>query len=134
MKKSRGSKKRRDTTNDSTILILFLVLLLFIIYFFGNSRVHETSVSQAQEILLSNLIAQDEKEDGPAIVVGNTVDDARVKKLASRDYSEIKNSMGVAAEFVIYFEDAEGNVVEVANRPCLGSSYAQINGINCNQR
>lgn len=132
MKKSSGSKKRRDTTNDSTLLIIFLVLLLFIIYFFGNSRMHETSVSQTQEILLSKLVAQDEKEDGPAIVIGNTVDDSRVKKLASTDYSEIKSMVGVTSDFVIYFEDEQGNVVNIADKPCIGSSYVQVNGVNCN--
>ncbi len=142
MKKTRGrsltrlarSQKQRNkcSISDGAILAIFLIVVLFVIFFFSGAGTSSNSAAQEQKTLLNKLMIHDEREDGPAIVVGDVVDDARVKKLASTDYSEIKKMVGITSDFVIYFEDDNGNVVNIAGRPCIGSSYAQVNGVNCN--
>ncbi len=127
------SKKNFKTTSDSTVLIIFLVLLLFIIFYFSSKSSNGTSVKDEQEKLLSVLVINDAQEDGPAIIIGDSVDSERVSKLASKDYREIKGLAGITSEFVIYFEDEKGNVISIADKPCIGSSYAQVNGVACNQ-
>ena len=129
-----GSKKNFRTVNDSAVLIAFLVILLFIIFSFGSQSTQENSVKDEQEKLLSLLVIPDEKEDGPAIVVGNFVDSERVSNLASKDYLEIKGLAGITSEFVIYFEDEKGKIINIAGKPCIGSSYARVNGVNCNHQ
>lgn len=127
-----GSEKNLKTTSDSTVLIIFLVLLLFIIFSFGGPRTGGNSVKDEQEKLLNLLVINDLREGSPAIVVGNAVDSERVSELASKDYSEIKGLAGITSEFVIYFEDEKGNVINIADKPCIGSPHAQVNGVNCN--
>ncbi len=128
------SQKRRNkrSISDGAVLAIFLIVVLFIIFFFSGAGTSVKSAEQEQKMLLSKLVIQDEREDGPAIIIGDVVDGARVKKLASTDYSELKKTVGITSDFVIYFEDDDGNVVNIADRPCIGSSYAQVNGVNCN--
>jgi hypothetical protein len=38
----------------------------------------------------------------------------------------------VKSDFVIYFEDENGNLLLLAGKPCIGSSYASVNGYKCN--
>lgn len=132
MKRVSKKQRVRKTISDSTVLIIFLTLLLFIIFFFDSSSASSNSVKDEQEKLLDLMVIQEEEEDGPAIVVGNVVDIERVSKLASADYSEIKGLAGITSEFVIYFEDEKGNVINIADKPCIGSYYAKVNGVNCN--
>ncbi len=137
VKKPRGrvqeGKKNSTAMNDGVVLIIFLALLLFIIFFFGSPKTLSNSVQDEQAKLLNLLVIPDEQEDSSAIVVDNTVYSERVSKLASKDYSEIKELAGITSEFVIYFEDEKGNVLNIAGKPCIGSSYAQVNGMNCDK-
>lgn len=126
MKRKPTDKNRGKGLGDGAIIMFFLVLVIFIVFSYGND-----SVRQDQKILLSTLVIEHEAENGPAIVVGNIVDVDRFKKISATSYSDLKSLFGIESEFIIYFEDVDGNVIEVDDTICIGSSYGQVNGHRC---
>ena len=142
--KTKRSKHKGLDVSDSTILVTFIVFLVLIVFFFGefgevsevepiSSKVSQISTVSDQQLLLNQLFIDEEMDNGPAIIVGNVVSTLRLNNIAESDYDKLKDDLGVESEFVIYFEDAEGNLAEVMDTPCIGSGYATVNGHKCNE-
>ena len=136
MKKHKRSKSSRRVSrqqkhngiSEGTVLALFLIFIVVLIIAFGTDS---QTTKKDQIKLLNNLIIEREGEDGPAIIVGNNLDGDMLLKLANEDYTDLKALLGVTSDFVIHFEDENGNIVDVLDKPCIGSSSAKINGYTC---
>jgi len=124
--KSHAVKSSGNGLGDGSIILIFIALVFLIIFFYGQN-----SVDTDQKILLSKLVIDHKEEGGPAIIIGNKVDVDRLREISLTDYSELKSLIGITSEFVIYFEDGEGNILDLGDKPCIGSSYAQVNGHQC---
>jgi len=126
-------RKRLSGVNDSSVMLFFLVFVVVVVVFLSNVNVPETSTKQDHIKLLNILVVDDASENGPAIVVGNNLDTDMLIEFANTDYNEFRRLAGITSEFLIYFEDDAGYLVEVTDKPCIGSSYAQVNGQACDE-
>ena len=141
MRRSHPRKYRHSPYdfNDATIMLVFIVFVVLVIFFFDSSKSlqgAEPSVFELRkenEMLLSKLVIDHASENGQAIIVGNVVNAAMLSKVANTNYEQLKRLFGMDADFVIYFEDEEGNIVAVGEKPCIGSGYAYFNGRKCSE-
>jgi hypothetical protein len=118
------TKKRKlpDHTNAVKFLLAIL-LLVFVNYLFASSLESEA------EIVLDTLTNGDMDVN---LLESNELDDNRVRLLDRKDYEEVKGMLGVKNEFCIYFEDEDGEIVEIEGiGNGIGSSKIQINGEPC---
>jgi len=120
--------KKQQGLSEGAVLLIFLVLISMIVIVFGAG----SEVTKQDQIkLLNQFVIDAGEENGPAIIVGNSIDSDMLLTLANKDYGELKSLLGVTSDFVIYFEDDEGNLVEVLEKPCIGSASARVNGYRC---
>ena len=130
-----SSSKHQVQLNEPVVLLLCIVFLVFILFAFdavdGGGGITGSAVETDSQILVGRLIIEDIREDGAAIVVGRAVNDNLLNKVAGMEYEELKRAVGVTAEFSIHFEDDEGNLLPLTDKPCIGSSYVKINGHTC---
>ena len=124
-----SNKVPMNPIRDKAILLGTLILAVILVLYLNSDD--SGDVQKDQKILLNNLIIEHESENGPAIVIGNTLDSNLLEELSQLEYAEIKSMMGVTSEFIIYFEDEYGNVIDIGDKPCIGSSHAQVNGRTC---
>ena len=126
--KASSNRKKQQGLSDGMVLLIFLVLISVIIAVFST----ESQVTRQDQVkLLNQLVIEAEEEDGPAIIVGGTLDKTMLLNFANKNYDELKGLLGVTSDFVIHFEDSEGNLVDIIGKPCIGSAYARVNGYRC---
>ncbi|MBN2458968.1 hypothetical protein JXB28_01680 [Candidatus Woesearchaeota archaeon] len=50
---------------------------------------------------------------------------------ATNNYTGLKNKLGVKGDFCVFYEDSEGRVIVVDNKPGIGDSSVLIDGHPC---
>ncbi len=121
--------------SDAMVLFVFVLLVVAIIFFYDDANLEpqKRPIQKEQELLLSKLVVELERQNGNALVVGDVVDTTILNRLTQTNYGRLKTILGVDSEFVIYFEDQDGNLIQLGNRPCIGSAYAFVNGRKCSE-
>ncbi|MBI2664275.1 hypothetical protein HYX10_02940 [Candidatus Woesearchaeota archaeon] len=123
------AKSKSRGIPDNLTVLLFLVVVILIVAFVGTAT--EVQTRNDQQILLSRLVTTNERVELPAVVVDGTVEVETLKSLAKADYAQVKSMIGIRSDFIIHFEDENGNLIEIENIPCIGSGYAQVSGHTC---
>ena len=126
-------KKAQTVSTDALVAIaLFAIVVIFFVSF-GTDAADDRNVRslQSESTKLVSSVAG-AKNASSVFVSGSKVSEGRIKELANLTYSQLKNALGIKADFCIYFEDEKGNVINVTgNRTGLGSSRLEIGGVAC---
>ncbi len=125
MKKSKKEMKKVNSKSQTwsiDILIavsIFIVALIVLFYFLNTPSDQEYSNLQKESDSLPGSIISSESSSATDItfVVGNEVDRERLKNFTSKNYTQIKNELGLSGEFCIHFEDEEGRLVDINESP-----------------
>ncbi|MBU1198349.1 MAG: hypothetical protein KKF46_08765 [Nanoarchaeota archaeon] len=136
--KSKKSKKAQVWLSDYTIsLLLFtiaavLAVKLILNGFNLNADFQElkTDASQMSEILLSegypvqwtnNTVIR------PGLLIGSRLNSTKILNAMNVSYSSLKTKLQSRHDFLITFEDAEGDMLEFDGRCAIGNSDVTIN-------
>jgi hypothetical protein len=129
----RGRSKRKPflsyLENLSLAVVVLLLIAALILFDASSTGLQRSSIERESVILAGNLL--DDPQNVPAILVNNRLDTAGVHELAAIEYGALKKQLGITADFALYFEDAEGNLVQLDGRPCIGSGKMSVNGQKC---
>ena len=131
--------------NDRTAVFMFLVLLVIILFTFDamsdqgalNSGVQKSPKQPAvsgdvASLLMSELVVDSSRQGNDVgFIVKGSVDPQLLQYFASMDYEQIKSQLGVQNDFVIHFEDENGQLIPIGDKWCIGSKNANVNGIPC---
>ncbi|MBI2580736.1 hypothetical protein HYV85_02910 [Candidatus Woesearchaeota archaeon] len=128
--------------DDRTAVFGFLAFLVVVLFLFdavadqqarskdGTAKKVLTKDMVEREIL-SKLIIDSKEQDGTGFIVKDNVDPELLEHFANKKYEQLKAELGINSDFVIHFEDMNGNIIPIGDRMCLGSKGASINGIPC---
>ena len=136
----RLSLKDIDDRSAVTGFLVFLVIVIFLFDALANQQALASSktapnsnplTKQVAETVASKLIVNSRDQGGLGFVVKDIVDSKMLDYFTSLDYEQIKAYLGIDGDFVINFEDQNGNVVPMGSKLCVGSKDAQISGVPC---
>lgn len=148
MKKRHTSLSNLKLIDDRTAVFAFLAFLVVILFMFDafadqqslfGSRTTKTSAQNGTVVLtqeladqvVSKLTVDSREDDGVAFIVKDTVDPQLLAYFANMDYETVKAHLGLQSDFVIHFEDDNGDVIPMGDRLCIGSKSATLNGVPC---
>lgn len=122
-------KKSQVWSFDVILAIIMLIVAFFIFYFLLKPQTENKFQDLKKE---AALVAG---EVLPNITISGTeqIDEDKLRILLEEAYPELKKKFRSGADFCIYFEDEQGNVVYI--RPGvtgLGSSEINVSGVPCN--
>ncbi|MBI2140822.1 hypothetical protein HYU16_00195 [Candidatus Woesearchaeota archaeon] len=128
--------------DDRTAVFAFLVFLVVVFFIFdaiadqqarskGGTAAKALTKDVAERDILSKLIIDSKEQDGTGFIVRNDVDPELLEHFASKKYEQMKAELGIDSDFVIHFEDMNGNIIPIGDRMCIGSNGASINGVPC---
>lgn len=100
-----------------SVFVVGIIIFFYIITYTGDGSLAEDLATES-EIIPEKLISPDEANaEDIVIIIGNKVDDDRLKTFISKDYDSIKSQLGVRSDFCIHFEDEDGNIVDLNDHP-----------------
>lgn len=127
--------KRNAQTISTDALIAVALFIIVITFFFSLSTdtSDESKVRNLQSESTKLLGSVSGSKNSTAVFVsGSKVSDSKVTQLANLTYEQLKNELGTNADFCIYFEDEEGNVINVTgNKTGIGNSNVRVGGVAC---
>jgi len=117
-----NGKKGQVFSGDAVIAIVVLVLAIIGFLIFSQRTGDERATSSLVEensVLADVLSAQQTGGDVP--IIGERLDEARIRQLHALDYQSLKRELGMKSDFCIHFTDTNGNLVPIAGVWFLGS-------------
>ncbi len=126
------SKAQTVSTDALIAMALFIIVIIFF-FSLSTDTAEERKVNSLQfesTKLVSSVTGS--RNASSAFVSGTKVSESRIGQLADLNYERLKDVFGVHADFCIYFEDEEGNVINVTgNKTGIGSSHIKVGGVAC---
>ena len=124
-KKKRKIKKKIIKKEIDVLWSVFIVMILIIAI---NVFTRENDLENEAEDILNKLANNNEY----SFVQDGVIHEERLEKILDMEYTELKDALNVKNEFCIYFEDEDGNLVEVKGGVrSIGSDLIEINGVPC---
>ena len=122
-----------DTMIATLIFIAAITGLLVYIGLSNEARVIEDIKSESG-VIPKMLVTTNQSPQ--SIITMNKIDRDRLTQLADTPYDDLKSMFGVKHDFCIYFEDSDGNLInltEVIGKDYvgIGSAEASVAGIPC---
>ena len=129
--------------DDKTAVFVFLVVLVVIIFlldvltdqkalFQGSKTTKKVLTKEViQSKILSKLVMDSRDNDGMGFIVKDTLDPELLEHFAGKSYEQVKKELNIDAEFAIHFEDANGNILPIGDKLCIGSESVKVQGIPC---
>ena len=106
-----------DVLIAASVFIVGIIIFFYIITTSGDKGVTDILAAES-ELIPEHLISADENDaDDITLVIGNKVDSERLKVLISMDYNQLKSKLGIKSDFCIHFEDEDGNIIDLDDRP-----------------
>ncbi len=125
-RKKKGSDLRRYTYHRHIKIAVFSFVAILVIasasYLFLQNQ-----ASDAKKIFDS----LESKGGKFQIIDGNVVD---VKKALNLDYDALRQDNNVDSDIIVYFENAEGNLIGISGNFCFGSSTMSVEGVPCKSK
>ncbi|NOZ80927.1 MAG: hypothetical protein GXP63_04600 [DPANN group archaeon] len=142
MKRQQKLHRTRTGQTWSTDLLLAagLFLLTFAVFYYilgtGSSDTNLKNLKEESNLLPLKLISGDGENSRVIFIIDNKVDTARLHAFANLSYTDIKNMLGLTSDFCIYFEDKNGNLINISKitgkpNPGIGSSRLNISNMPC---
>lgn len=134
------SDKKAQTWSTDLLLAAGLFLLTFVVFFYviQSSLPGNRVADLKDESTIISLKVSDGSGQNSALIfiVNNKVDNNRLIIIANTDYEELKAKLGLSNDFCIYFEDENGNLINLSevtgqSGVGIGSSRIKISGIPC---
>ena len=105
-----------DTIIASVIFITTIVIFIAILYRPDPHLTHEELIEESNR--LNQVISGSEQgrtqTTNLAFLIGTNIDIERTINVKERSYNELKNAIGLRADFCIYIEDMEGNIINLS--------------------
>lgn len=124
--KKKGNNLKKYTHHRHIKIVVFSFMALLVIasasYFFLRNQ-----NSDAKKIFDS----LETKNGKFQIINGNVVD---VKKALALDYDALRSENNVDSKIVVYFENAEGNLIGISGNFCFGSPTMSVEGVPCKNK
>jgi len=90
-------KKPKTSETKFLMIILAVLVILFLVSTFYNRY---------------KLNLEAEKIINP-LVVGKEIDEQALNKFMNTDYNELKEELGITKDFIVHFEDKDGNPIQI---------------------
>ncbi len=126
-------KKAQTASFDAIIAVALFVIALIFFFTFSSGDTYRKGVENldAESGKLASSISGRQNESG-SFITGTKVDEEKLADVSNMSYQQLKDFFGLGADFCIYFEDSEGNIVNVSgNKTGIGSPVAVVNGTGC---
>lgn len=137
-------KKAQTWSLDLLIAVgLFMIIFVgaYVVINMNTKAPSQQEIAKEAEVLTTNALNPEEI----GIIVGNEVDIERLNTIASINYSDLKNKLGIKSDFCIYFTDEFGNLVDISNETnrtkdgyielySIGGGDIIVGGKPCGQR
>jgi hypothetical protein len=127
-------KRGQSISLDAIIGVALFTVALIFFFSLSSDNIDKQKVEslETQSNKLVTGVAGKFNTSG-SLVDGSKVNEARMKDIYNLTPDELKRYFGVSAEFCLFFEDQEGNVLNISgNKTAIGSSGAAIAGVACN--
>lgn len=129
---SRTSKAQTISTDAVIAIALFMIVAIFFFSLTSDSPDNRKVKGLEFEIGKLSLAVSGSRNASSAFIIGSKVDEGRLERLANISYQQLKDEIGINAEFCIHFEDEKGNIINVSgNKTGIGSSFVTVGGIKC---
>jgi len=129
-------KKRSQAISSDILAGAFLFILGFLMIFTLAYRGENdlSDLRQEGDILPVQFMASDKEGDSIAFIIDSKVNKDKLRDISQYEYSELKANLNIKHEFAMYFEDENGNLIDMTDdigKTCIGSPDATLNGVPC---
>jgi hypothetical protein len=128
-KKIPDKKKILETNHAKIFFIVFGLAILFIIAVLSSSN---KDLKYTAEHITSRVLSSN---SDLSILKNGQVDENKLTKLSFRDYEELKELFDVDADFCVYLEDENGNLILIdGGFNGIGSNNIYVSGEECGSK
>lgn len=126
------NKKNGQTFSIDIIIVIIIILfgvLFLVINQINTQRGDDLNIIRQEALIQSDLLFSNLKKDG---IIGSS-NEVNLELLLQLDQEELRNQLGLGAEFAIVFE-RDGKLIKIDpdnNVTCVGSSNIIVNGLPC---
>jgi D-aminopeptidase len=125
--------KAQTISADAMIAVGLFTVAIIMFFSFSGDSIEERKAEDLQtesSKLFSSLSGTRNVSQG--FLSGTKVDKEKLEKLTNLTYNQLKQAVGLSADFCIYFEDSESNLIEIREGVSgLGSRYVEVAGTLC---
>lgn len=113
-------------------VVLFIgAFMLFYLFIYGDSGDNAAQLSKEASVIISQVSSD---ESPVKVVDGNELNASKISQLRNMSYDELKRSLRAENDFCIYFEDENGNIVQINDSyNGVGSPDINVSGTPCGQ-
>jgi len=125
-----------DTLVAAAIFVLALIIFFYVISLSTEKNIVEELKLEGVKIPLKFVSSSEGNNDTLVFIIGNKVDKEKLQQIASMSYYDLKRKLGIKNDFCIYFEDENGNLINISDIvgipvAGIGSPNVTISGIQC---
>lgn len=117
------------------VLLGVVIFVSVILIFYVTISAKQKPGIEDLEIEASNLKTEFEKNYELGFIKADEVNETKFEEfvnLTEKNYSEVKQKLGIKGEFCIFYEDNDGNIILIGNKTGVGnSSKIYIAGTLC---
>ena len=130
--------KSQSWSLDFIIAILIFVGSFAIFYSLLTTGTTDKSKElQKEGLIITKLTETDNSK--LQIASNGVIDVTKVEALTNKDYATLKSELGIKNDFCVYFEDENGNIVQIKTATSntvsgIGSSNIKVGGNPCMMR
>ena len=108
-----GSKGQTISIDVLIAIAVFLIVIAFFLVI-GTNLFPETRNLDLEAEKLASAVSTS-TSSSPALIEGAKVSEEAISEFLVKRYEDLKIDLGMQADFCIYFEDDEGNVIFLSN-------------------
>jgi hypothetical protein len=101
-----------DSIIASVIFVTSIVVFILIITTNNSKTTHEDIEKESSKI--NQLISRTDS-GVTSFLIGPNIDIEKLSNLQKYNYTQLKSTMAIRSDFCIYFEDMEGNIINISN-------------------
>ena len=124
----------------STMLFItaVLILLYFLVFASGKKTLEQLRLD-SRIIPMKIMATRSDTENTLAFIIDGKVDKNKMKGVSDMGYESLKSKLGVINDFCIFFEDKDGNLINISRDldqeyvMGIGNSDFKISGYDCGQ-
>ena len=121
--------KKGQAWSMDIIIGVTVFVVAFIVFYILLSRTPVSDkgkeLSNEGEVFINTLEAGSGEVNISFIRQGEIVDE-EFAGFSGKNYETLKTQLGIKNDFVIHFEDEDGNIIQVGGKYCFGSPDAKV--------